>query len=238
MNTRGLTELVILGVGLQLHILTKPLYALMVVMALVTTAMSGPLLRWIYPDKIMERDRAAADRAAVAGGAAHRVVVLVDQPETAGPLVDVGADLAATRPGSELVLAHLVSVRPASRLEVGTGLGGELMQMTVVMRQLHELAERSAARGAQAVVLSRMSDDVPGELPSYLAAAEPDTLVLRRRRRDTRGRRGRRRDPHGHRRRRPCPRRRAPWPSTAGTAATPPPRWMSPLSWPRPGSWT
>ncbi len=178
MNTRGLTELVILSVGLQLHILTKPLYALMVVMALVTTAMSGPLLRWIYPDKIMQRDRAAADRAAVAGGSAHRVVVLVDQPETAGPLVDVGADLAATRPGSELVLAHLVSVRPGSRLEVGTGLGGELMQMTVVMGQLHDLAERAAARGARAVVLSRMSDDVPGELPAYLAAAEPDTFVL------------------------------------------------------------
>jgi Kef-type K+ transport system membrane component KefB len=178
MNTRGLTELVILGVGLQLHILTKPLYALMVVMALVTTAMSGPLLKWIYPDKIMQRDRAAADRAAVAGGSAHRVVVLVDQPETAGPLVDVGADLAATRAGSELVLAHLVSVRSSGRLEVGTGLGGELMQMTVVMSQLHDLSERAAARGARAVVLSRMSDDVPGELPVYLAAAEPDTLVF------------------------------------------------------------
>ncbi len=178
MNTRGLTELVILGVGLQLHILTKPLYALMVVMALVTTAMGGPLLRWIYPDKIMERDRAAADRAAVAGGSAHRVVVLVDQPETAGPLVDVGADLAATRAGSELMLAHLVPVRSSGRLEVGAGLGGELMQMTVVMGQLHDLAERAAARGARAAVLSRMSDDVPGELPVYLAAAEPDTLVL------------------------------------------------------------
>ena len=178
MNTRGLTELIILGVGLQLHILTKPLYALMVVMALVTTAMGGPLLRWIYPDKIMERDRAAADRAAVAGGSAHRVVVLVDQPETAGPLVDVGADLAATRAGSELVLAHLVPVRSSGRLEVGTGLGGELMQMTAVMSQLHDLSERAAARGARAVVLSRMSDDVPGELPAYLAAAEPDTLVF------------------------------------------------------------
>src|SRR5271166_5890194 len=47
MNTRGLTELVILGVGLQLHILNKPLYSLMVIMALVTTAMSGPLLKAI-----------------------------------------------------------------------------------------------------------------------------------------------------------------------------------------------
>ncbi len=47
MNTRGLTELVILGVGLQLHILNKPLYSLMVIMALVSTAMSGPLLKAI-----------------------------------------------------------------------------------------------------------------------------------------------------------------------------------------------
>jgi hypothetical protein len=178
MNTRGLTELVILGVGLQLHILTKPLYALMVVMALVTTAMSGPLLKAIYPDTIMQRDLAAADRAALGGGPAYRILVLIDRPQTAGPLVDIGADLAATRPGSELALAHLVSVRSQSRLEVGSGLSGELLQMTVVMGQLHTLVERAAARGARATVLSRMSDDVAAELSAYVSAAEPDTIVL------------------------------------------------------------
>jgi Kef-type K+ transport system membrane component KefB len=178
MNTRGLTELVILGVGLQLHILTKPLYALMVVMALVTTAMSGPLLKAIYPDRVMQRDLAAADRAELAGGPAYRVLVLIDRPEDAGPLVDIGADLAATRPGSELALAHLVSLRADKRLEVGSGLGGELLQMTLVMGQLHALAERAAARGASATVLSRFSEDVAGELPGYVAAAVPDTIVL------------------------------------------------------------
>jgi Kef-type K+ transport system membrane component KefB len=178
MNTRGLTEIVILGVGLQLHIITKPLYALMVVMALVTTAMSGPLLRVLYPDRVMEHDIAAADRAQLAGGPAHRILVLVDRPDTAGPLVDVGAELAARRPGSELVLAHLVSLHGGHRLEVGTGLGGELVQMTVVMGQLRGLADRAASRGTHALVLSRFSDDVPGELPGYLAAAEPDTVIL------------------------------------------------------------
>ncbi|MGI5351688.1 cation:proton antiporter [Streptomyces sp. CA-250714] len=44
MNTRGLTELVILTVGLQLGVIGPELYAMMVVMALVTTAMAGPLL--------------------------------------------------------------------------------------------------------------------------------------------------------------------------------------------------
>jgi K+:H+ antiporter len=178
MNTRGLTELVILGVGLQLHILTKPLYALMVVMALVTTAMSGPLLKAIYPDRVMQRDLAAADRAQLAGAAAYRILVLVDQPEATGPLVDLGADLAATRPGSELVLAHLVSLRAPKRLEVGAGLGGELLQMTLIMGQLHALAERASARGAPATVLSRFSDDVAGELSAYVTAADPDTIVL------------------------------------------------------------
>jgi Kef-type K+ transport system membrane component KefB len=178
MNTRGLTELVILGVGLQLHILTKPLYALMVVMALVTTAMSGPLLKVIYPDRIMQRDLAAADRTQLAGGPAYRVLVLVDHPESAGPLVDIGADLAATRPGSELALVHLGSLRAEKRLELGVGLGGELLQMTLVMGQLHTLTERAAARGAPATVFSRFSDDVPGELSAYVAAAEPDTIVL------------------------------------------------------------
>ncbi len=47
MNTRGLTELVVLTVGLQLGMIDRGLYSLMVVMALVTTAMAGPLLRVI-----------------------------------------------------------------------------------------------------------------------------------------------------------------------------------------------
>ena len=62
MNTRGLTELVILGAGLQLHILDNQLYSLMVIMALVTTAMSGPLLKIIYPDRVMAHDIAAESR--------------------------------------------------------------------------------------------------------------------------------------------------------------------------------
>ncbi|MFB7511140.1 cation:proton antiporter domain-containing protein [Streptomyces broussonetiae] len=47
MNTRGLTELIVLNVGLQLGFLKQDLYSLMVVMAVVTTAMAGPLLTWV-----------------------------------------------------------------------------------------------------------------------------------------------------------------------------------------------
>ncbi|MCL6737139.1 cation:proton antiporter [Streptomyces neyagawaensis] len=55
-NTRGLTELVILTVGLQLGALDDRLYSSMVVMALVTTAMAGPLLHLILPTRPAAQD--------------------------------------------------------------------------------------------------------------------------------------------------------------------------------------
>ncbi len=58
MNTRGLTELIILTVGLQLGVLDQSLYSIMVAMAVITTAMAGPLLRLIYPASVIERDQA------------------------------------------------------------------------------------------------------------------------------------------------------------------------------------
>jgi Kef-type K+ transport system membrane component KefB len=178
MNTRGLTEIVILTVGLNLKILPQSLYTLMVVMAVVTTGMAGPLLRVIYPNRIMERDIAEADRPP-GQPAAHRILVLIEDPATATPLIDVAARLAASRPNSELVLSHLVPHQPAGRLEVGAGLGGELLQMTQTMASLHALAAEAAPDGVAATVQSRFSDDVQAELPSFVAAAEPDTIVLR-----------------------------------------------------------
>jgi len=48
MNTRGLMELVVLNIGLDIGILSPTLFAMMVIMAIVTTVMTAPLLQWIY----------------------------------------------------------------------------------------------------------------------------------------------------------------------------------------------
>ncbi len=44
MNTRGLMELVVLNIGYDLGILSAPMYTMMVIMALATTCMAGPVL--------------------------------------------------------------------------------------------------------------------------------------------------------------------------------------------------
>ncbi|MBG0560206.1 cation:proton antiporter domain-containing protein [Actinoplanes aureus] len=67
MNTRGLTELIILTVGLQLGLLDQDLYSMMVVMAVVTTAMAGPLLRLFGHTGVADRHEPEPDRVATAG---------------------------------------------------------------------------------------------------------------------------------------------------------------------------
>lgn len=48
MNCRGLMELIVLNIGLELGLITPSLYAMMVLMALVTTVMTAPMLRWCW----------------------------------------------------------------------------------------------------------------------------------------------------------------------------------------------
>ena len=49
MNTRGLMELVVLNIGLDIKIISPQLFSMMVIMAIVTTMMTPPLLQLVYP---------------------------------------------------------------------------------------------------------------------------------------------------------------------------------------------
>ena len=51
MNTRGLIELVVLNIGLDIHVLSPALFTIMVLMALVTTLMTSPFLHWLWRPK-------------------------------------------------------------------------------------------------------------------------------------------------------------------------------------------
>ncbi|HUO38860.1 MAG TPA: cation:proton antiporter [Mycobacterium sp.] len=106
MNTRGLTELVILLIGKQAGVLDTEMFTMLVVMALVTTIMTGPLLRVVYPDQAVQRDIEAAAKADVAPDQAHRVLVIVDgmpNVTTGRMLALADAALANRRPGEILL---------------------------------------------------------------------------------------------------------------------------------------
>ncbi len=53
MNTRGLMELVILNIGLDIKVISPALFSMMVLMALFTTFMTTPVLEIICPDRLL-----------------------------------------------------------------------------------------------------------------------------------------------------------------------------------------
>ena len=61
MNTRGLVELVVLNIGYDLGILSERIFAMMVIMALVTTFMTGPLLSLVRRSEEVSREGAKAE---------------------------------------------------------------------------------------------------------------------------------------------------------------------------------
>jgi Kef-type K+ transport system membrane component KefB len=58
MNTRGLAELVILSVGRSAGILDDAMFTMLVVMAVATTVMAGPIMKVVYPQRLRSVTRA------------------------------------------------------------------------------------------------------------------------------------------------------------------------------------
>ncbi|MFO0904885.1 MAG: cation:proton antiporter [Pirellulales bacterium] len=52
MNTRGLMELIVLDMGLQLGVISPQLFAMMVLMAIATTLGTPPLLQWVWKPNV------------------------------------------------------------------------------------------------------------------------------------------------------------------------------------------
>ena len=172
MNTRGLTELVILKVGLDAGVLDPPLFTILVMMAVITTVITEPLLRVVYPDKLLARDVADAERAALGVVEAYRVVAVVE-PTGSEHLVDTGVALLGGDDPAELLLSRFEQTGP--RVEVGSGL---LASFAAGFDDLQALVRRARALGAQAQVRSQSSDDPVRDLLAQALAVNAEVLLL------------------------------------------------------------
>jgi len=106
MNTRGLTELIVLNIGLSLGVISPLLFTMLVIMALVTTVMTSPLLEWTYSKRLMQQD--VADPSDISDAEAnntptYRVLVPVANPKTQRGLVQLAGAIAGTNLQSAIV---------------------------------------------------------------------------------------------------------------------------------------
>jgi Kef-type K+ transport system membrane component KefB len=178
MNTRGLTELIILNIGREKHVLDGELFTLLVVMAVFTTIITEPVLRLFYPDRMLAKDVADAERAGLGIVDAYRVLVpLVDSdPQRAAPLVDVAVDLIGDESPSEVVLSRLS--HQSSTVELGSGLGGQLADIAASIDALRGLQQRAEDRGVHAAVYNQASSDPVGDWIQQVETLAVDLVVL------------------------------------------------------------
>jgi hypothetical protein len=181
MNTRGLTEIVILQVGLQLGVLDNRLFTLIVLMAIITTVMTEPLLRRVYPDRIVARDIAEAERAEL--GDADSFGVLVSVPEDAGAdggrqLAELASALVGPERPARIVLARLLPT-PRVPLELASGLGSDLLTITHAGEELRRLAPANGSDGGlRRQVVARFSTSPVGDVAALAADVRADVVVV------------------------------------------------------------
>jgi K+:H+ antiporter len=171
LNTRGLTELIVLNLALELGAISPILFTMLVLMALATTFMTGPLLRLLDPRGELaapiegQVERAGAEAVADAPSlpVPDRSVLLACRTDAGlDPLVALAEPLAGSEPARELVLVRLVEPPPGADARGGLQTEGRLLReaTTRLTATRRALALRGVAARAVAFVSSRPGDDV------------------------------------------------------------------------------
>lgn len=120
MNTRGLMELIVLNLGLDLGVISPTLFTMMVIMALVTTFMTTPLLRIIYPTEEMARDQLELVPPLAAGQAPYTMLMCVSHQQAGPGMATLAKALSGAEP-TQLHALHLVHPERVSLREAEPG---------------------------------------------------------------------------------------------------------------------
>lgn len=105
MNTRGLMELVVLNIGYDLGVLTKEVFAMMVIMALATTFMTGPALNLI--DFIFKPRKNSIPN--TSENLDYKVLVSFENPEDGKPLLKVANNFISLEKEKQSITAMYIS---------------------------------------------------------------------------------------------------------------------------------
>jgi Kef-type K+ transport system membrane component KefB/nucleotide-binding universal stress UspA family protein len=184
MNTRGLTELIVLNIGLDLHVISPALFTMLVIMALVTTFMTGPLLKLVDPRGSFtdpaeeELRRARSQPLPTEEPTPDRAILVAPLDErNLEALLDLAEPLARTQPPRELIVARLLQPAP-----IPTGLAVEDREVTRTMSALDLQRQALVSRRIAARTVAFVSADRGSDLVRLASEHEIDLLLLEGRR--------------------------------------------------------
>jgi len=168
-------------VGLQLGVLDTRLFTLMVLMAIITTLMTEPLLRRVYPDRVVARDIAEAERAELGDADSFGVLVSVPDGTDDGDgrrLAELAAALVGAERPARIVLARLLPT-PRVPLELASGLGSDLLAITHAGAALRRLTPGDGSdAGLRSRVVARFSASPVGDVAALAGDVRADVVVV------------------------------------------------------------
>ena len=184
MNTRGLTELIVLTIALDKGVITEALFASLVIMALFTTFLTGPLLKLLDPNNELgapvEEELEEAKRESLAEfpdlPVPERSILVAPQARTGlAHLLAIAEPLARSEPPRELIIARLV--QPTLGSEFRGGLQSENRALAEAYKEVSEARLSLIEQGVAARGVAFVSAD-PGRDLSRLAESEEVDLVI------------------------------------------------------------
>jgi len=179
MNSRGITEIVILTVGRELGVISPALFTIMVIMALVTTFMTTPLLSWLYPRAQVERDVMVEQHRgeARADYGSRRVMVGVTDPGTARPLVRVAGSLRGSEgEAPTVVLASIIA--PPGHEHIRANLNDFADTSAIAAGTLATVADGLDGAGIPTEVVTRIGTNREEELLLLIEQQQIDMIVI------------------------------------------------------------
>ncbi|MBL7953036.1 MAG: cation:proton antiporter [Flavobacteriales bacterium] len=167
MNTRGLMELVVLNIGYDLGVLTPKIFAMMVIMALVTTFMTGPALslieRWFGKDEEDLLEPVKVDRPG------WRVLISFGQPQSGKKLLQLATELSRKDAAAlDVTALHLSASEDLNPLEHAD-----------VERESFELVKEEAARlNLPLETVFKVTNDIAKDIVQVTNAGGYDLLLV------------------------------------------------------------
>jgi Kef-type K+ transport system membrane component KefB len=174
MNTRGLTELIVLNIGLELGVVSPALFTSLVIVALVTTFMTGPVLRLIDPRGRFSIRPEEELKAAAEAAAPERAILVAPQDEkNLDSLLALAEPLARSEPRRELILGRLLVPT-----RIATGLAADDHELAQATAELHRRRAELLGRGLAVRAVAFTSTDTGTDLLRLAAEQEIDLVLL------------------------------------------------------------
>ncbi|MEN2415801.1 cation:proton antiporter [Flavobacterium mesophilum] len=107
MNTRGLMELVVLNIGYDLGVLSTEIFTMMVIMALITTFMTGPALDFI---NFVFKDKATVVPEEIGSKSKYKILLSFATPERGKKLLKIANSLVKKQGDNSVVTAMHLSL--------------------------------------------------------------------------------------------------------------------------------